>query len=313
VAETGLSAGEAARRIGVAVTTIRTWDRRYGLGPSYREPGRHRRYSQDDLARLELMRRLTVDGVAPAEAARIAKAADPVRQAPKEIAGEGPDGLADQPPPDVGPSPGRPSSSAARAPATAKGLRRASLALDPADVDRLLDLALARGVVPGWTTVIAPALRDLGNQYPIAGRYIAAEHLLSGAVSIALARVPRPATRPQVLLACTPAEQHCLPLEALAAALAERGAASRMLGARMPTHALQEALVRTGPAAVLIWSHTPATADYQQLAAAAKTRPRPPLVAACGPGWEPASLPDGIALLTSLQQAVDTVTQLPKP
>ena len=72
--DAGLSAGEAARRRGVAAPTIRTWDRRYGLGPSYREPGRHRRYDEHDLARLELMRRLTVDGVAPAEAARIANA-----------------------------------------------------------------------------------------------------------------------------------------------------------------------------------------------------------------------------------------------
>jgi DNA-binding transcriptional MerR regulator len=285
VAETGLSAGEAARSIGVAVTTIRTWDRRYGLGPSSREPGRHRRYSQDDLARLKLMRRLTVDGVAPAEAARIAQAsADPIGQAPAEAA-----------PPA----------------ATARGLRRAALALDPAEMDRLLDLALAHGVVPAWTTVIAPALRDLGTRYSIAGRYIAAEHLLSAAVSTALARVPRPSTRPQVLLACTPTEQHCLPLEVLAASLAERGVASRMLGARTPVNALRDALVRTGPAAVLIWSQTPATADYDQVAAAAGTRPRPPIVAACGPGWEPASLPDGILLLTGFRQALDAVTRLP--
>jgi len=71
VPDAGLSAGEAARRIGVATTTLRTWDRRYGLGPSHREPGRHRRYDEHDLIRLELMRRLTVDGVAPAEAARL--------------------------------------------------------------------------------------------------------------------------------------------------------------------------------------------------------------------------------------------------
>src|ERR1700761_6694443 len=129
VPDTGLSAGEAARRIGVAVTTIRTWDRRYGLGPSYREPGRHRRYSGRDLARLELMRRLTVDGVAPAEAARIAKAArDPAGQAD-------PDATA-QPPGQM----------SALTSSTARGLRRAALALDPADVDRLLDLALADGV-----------------------------------------------------------------------------------------------------------------------------------------------------------------------
>ena len=33
VPDPGLSAGEVARRLGVAVTTVRTWDRRYGLGP----------------------------------------------------------------------------------------------------------------------------------------------------------------------------------------------------------------------------------------------------------------------------------------
>jgi len=290
VPDAGLSAGEAARRIGVAVTTIRTWDRRYGLGPSHREPGRHRRYSEQDLARLELMRRLTTDGVDAAEAARISRTtSDPAGQAP----------------PDHGPRP------AARTPDTAKGLRRAALALDPADVDRLLGLALADGVARAWTAVIAPALRSLGSQYASAGRYIAAEHLLSGAVSAALARIPRPRTRPRVLLACAPAEQHSLPLEALAAALAERGVASRMLGARVPVNALLDALARTGPAAVLIWAHLPETADGDQIAAAAATRPRPAVVAACGPGWDPGSLPAGVLLLTGFRQALAVLTELP--
>lgn len=304
VPDAGLSAGEAARRIGVAATTLRTWDRRYGLGPSYRHPGRHRRYSEDDLARLELMRRLTVEGVAPAEAARIARAApDLTGQAPVSAASQAfPDGTS------AGPSP-RPASG--RPPATAKGLRRAALALDPAAVDRVLNVALADGVVPAWSTVIAPALRGLGRQYQAAGRYIAAEHLLSGAVSTALARVPRPQTQPRIVLACAPAEQHSLPLEALAAALAERGVASRMLGARMPTGALREALVRTGPAAALIWAHSAATADYDQIAAVSGTRPRPAIVAACGPGWAPCSLPDGALLLTTFRQALSVTARLP--
>jgi DNA-binding transcriptional MerR regulator len=297
VPDAGLSAGEAARRIGVAVTTVRTWDRRYGLGPSSREPGRHRRYSEHDLARLELMRRLTVDGVTPAEAARIAKATrDPAAQA---TAAQAP--LPDQ-------SPGQ---APVRTPGTAKGLRRAALALDPADVDRLLELALEDGVVRAWTGVIAPALRDLGSQHASAGRYIAAEHLLSGAVSAALARGPRPRAQPRVLLACSPDEQHALPLEALAAALAERGVASRMLGARVPAGALREALARTAPAAVLIWAHSPATADRAQIAVAAQARPRPAIVAACGPGWDPASLPGGVTLLASFRQAIAVITGLP--
>ena len=296
VPDAGLSAGEAARRIGVAATTVRTWDRRYGLGPSHREPGRHRRYSEHDLARLALMRRLTVDGVAPAEAARIAKATrDPSGQVP----------------PGAGPRPSGPAPRRAPTPGTAKGLRRAALALDPADVNRLLDLALAAGVVRAWSAVIAPALRDLGSRYSAAGRYVAAEHLLSGAVSVALARVPRPPTRPRVLLGCAPAEQHSLPLEALAAALAERGVQSRMLGARVPVNALRDAQARTGPAAVLIWAHAPATADYDQIAAATGTPPRPAIVAACGPGWDPGSLPDGVVLLTSFRQALKVITRLP--
>jgi MerR family transcriptional regulator, light-induced transcriptional regulator len=302
VPETGLSAGEAARRIGVAATTLRTWDRRYGLGPSYRDPGRHRRYSDHDMARLELMRRLTVEGVAPAEAARIARAT-------RDLAGEASASAAGQVSPDG--TSAKPGPSSARPPATATGLRRAALALDPAAVDRVLDAALAGGVVPAWTSVIAPALRDLGRRYSIAPRYIAAEHLLSGAVSAALSQVPRPLARPRIVLACAPAEQHSLPMEALAAALAERDVASRMLGARMPTDALREALVRTGPAAVLIWAHSAATADYGQLAAVSRTRPRPAIVAACGPGWAPGSLPDGVLLFTTFQQALSAPAQLP--
>ncbi|MEU8189790.1 MerR family transcriptional regulator, partial [Micromonospora carbonacea] len=65
-----LSAGAVARRLGVAVTTLRTWHQRYGLGPSQHLPGHHRRYTPADLARLEIMRKLTAEGVTPAEAAR---------------------------------------------------------------------------------------------------------------------------------------------------------------------------------------------------------------------------------------------------
>ncbi|WP_454293835.1 MerR family transcriptional regulator [Salana multivorans] len=74
-----LTVAAVAARLGVAASTLRTWDRRYGLGPSGRSAGRHRRYSPDDLARLETMRALTQRGVALADAARIA-----VRSAPRD-------------------------------------------------------------------------------------------------------------------------------------------------------------------------------------------------------------------------------------
>lgn len=72
----GLAVAAVARRLGVAPATLRTWDRRYGLGPSGRTAGSHRRYTPEDVARLLVMRRLTLDGVAPVDAARAALAVD---------------------------------------------------------------------------------------------------------------------------------------------------------------------------------------------------------------------------------------------
>src|SRR5690606_867413 len=64
-----LTASEVARLVGVAVTTLRTWDRRYGLGPPGHEAGKHRRYRDEDVRRLAEMRRLTASGVPPGQAA----------------------------------------------------------------------------------------------------------------------------------------------------------------------------------------------------------------------------------------------------
>ena len=69
-----LTVAAVARRLGVAPPTLRTWDRRYGLGPSAHTAGAHRRYSPADVARLMVMRRLTLEGVSPADAAKIAVA-----------------------------------------------------------------------------------------------------------------------------------------------------------------------------------------------------------------------------------------------
>ncbi|ASU81287.1 transcriptional regulator [Actinopolyspora erythraea] len=69
-----LSVAAVARRLGVAPATLRTWDRRYGLGPTEHSSGRHRRYGPEDVARLELMQHALLRGASPAEAARYAHA-----------------------------------------------------------------------------------------------------------------------------------------------------------------------------------------------------------------------------------------------
>ena len=79
-----LTVAAVARRLGVAPATLRTWDRRYGLGPSEHSSGEHRRYNGSDLARLTLMRKLVIAGVSPAEAAQ--RAAEMASEAGRALA-----------------------------------------------------------------------------------------------------------------------------------------------------------------------------------------------------------------------------------
>jgi MerR family transcriptional regulator, light-induced transcriptional regulator len=117
---------------------------------------------------------------------------------------------------------------------------------------------------------------------------------------------------PRVLLAAADEEQHTLPLEALAAALAEAGVPTRLLGARVPAAALADAIARTGPDVLILWSQTPSTGNPAQLRHL-MTVPRPPLmIAAAGPGW-PMDLPEGVSRLTTLPEAVDIVSAIVYP
>ncbi|MEO6822868.1 MAG: MerR family transcriptional regulator [Candidatus Nanopelagicales bacterium] len=284
--EASLSAGEMARHLGVPITTLRTWDRRYGLGPEGHEPGRHRRYGTKDKAQVELMRQLVADGVAPSRAARRARGGS---GAPEEV--ETTDRVTSG-------SRDQERSYASRS----RALRRAALALDPGQLDRILVPTVDEGVVPAWTRVICPAMRHIGERNDATGHYVDTEHMLSAAVTAVLARVTRPSTRPNILLACVPEEQHALPLEALAAALAEVGQPCLTLGARVPMTALTDAISRTGPDAVVLWAHLPV--GQGPLEAVLSARPRAAVVAACGPGWPTTDLLPGILRPSSLRQAV---------
>ncbi len=248
MADEALSAGAVAQRLGVAVTTLRTWHQRYGLGPSQHIPGHHRRYTPADLARLEVMRRLTAEGVSPAEAARWA------RQAPDALAAVGAsravlrrrDG-------------GGTTIPVGRAGPAVRGLARAAMRLDAAAIGATISRAIAAdGVVTTWDRLLRPLLVGLGERHAATGDVIEVEHLVSRCVSAALGAVASagPASGPpRVLLACADEEQHSLALEALAAALAEAGVGYRMLGARVPVTALLAAVDLTEAVALTVAVH----------------------------------------------------------
>ncbi|MFD3374927.1 MULTISPECIES: MerR family transcriptional regulator [unclassified Streptomyces] len=298
-AGTGMTTGTVARRLGVSPTTLRSWDRRYGLGPAVRADGRHRRWTSRDVAMLEAMCRLTSAGVPPAEAARAAmrravderavNAATPngskeghaAEKAAKETIGS-PSPLPDRTDDESQLADHeRPLADGNRQPTAGlrlpgdlrkecRGLARAAVRLDAPAVDGRLTSAVERyGLTVAWQDVMVPTLHAVGRRWESSGdRYVEVEHLLSWHISTTLRRVtpaPRPCTPETaagpVLLACVPGEQHTLPLEALNAGLAEHGLPTRMFGAAVPAEALTAAVRRLGPSAVVLWAQARSTAS----------------------------------------------------
>jgi DNA-binding transcriptional MerR regulator len=276
VPEPALPVAAVARRLGVAPSTLRTWDRRYGLGPRGHTTGRHRRYGPDDIARLELMQRALVRGASPAEAAEYALKAH--REGPR---------------PDV---PG--------GAVLAEGLGRAAMAMDAAGVQQLLADAIAvDGVVVCWDQVVRPVLAAVAGRWAHSGESVEVEHLLHECVLAAMIAAtpllgPTRNRRP-VLLSCAPEERHSLPLYVLRAALARREVATQMLGAALPADALASAVRRTSPVAVVVWAQLPRYGDPAVFDHIPNAR-----AFGCGPGWA-AVLPEHVERLDALGAAVD--------
>ncbi|MFJ9843629.1 hypothetical protein ACIRYZ_24875 [Kitasatospora sp. NPDC101155] len=113
-----------------------------------------------------------------------------------------------------------------------------------------------------------------------------------------------------------PAELHGLALEAVAAGLAERGLPFRMCGPALPPEALLEAVRRTGPPAVLLWSQVAGTADRALAVRVARAAWGPPgartrpVVLAAGPGWSGSRRPPGALRPLDLATALDQLADL---
>jgi DNA-binding transcriptional MerR regulator len=281
----GWAIAEVARRVGVTTSTLRAWERRYGLAPSGRTDGGHRRYTSVDIGVLQRLQQLITTGVPTATAAALA------RQPPST--GSRVDGNGHGP------------MERAR-----RELADAVWSMDPLRATAIADTILTRhGTVAGWQEVFTPVLRSLGAHWEDAGLGVEREHVGTAAVHTALVRQwvrhRLRATRTRVLGAAAPDEQHSLPLHALAAALAERDIGMFVLEAAPPV-ALRSAVRGIEPAAVVLWVLQEQAADSVLLSALV---PLVPAVFAAGPGW-PDALPPGVAALRDLPGAVDAVTEL---
>jgi DNA-binding transcriptional MerR regulator len=271
------TAGQVARNLGIAESTLRSWHRRYGLAPQGREPGRYRRYSEADVARLRRMLDLINMGMLASEAARTVQA-----------------GLAEAVPAE-------------------QDVADVVAAARTGDSERcriVLDNVLARrGVVEAWEAVCRPALAIVDAYQRDDPDCIDVEHALSWAMLGALHRVALPPVAPGaalVLLACVEGEHHTLPLAALAAALGTHRLPVRMLGAATPTHSLVRAIRDTAPAAVVLWAQRPDTADAAGRYILQLLGPYSGRLFTAGPGWS--NPVEGVEHLTGLSPAVAALT-----
>ena len=285
VAEAPLTVGALAERLGIATSTLRSWDRRYGLGPTDHRAGDRRRYGPADVVRLERMRALTLAGVSPADAARSVM---------HRSAGRG--GLV-------------PASQSATS-LDVQSLAAAAAAGDRGDVR----VAVARHVdAHGWTAtwqrLLAPTcdILAVGDEPQVPGSD-GITVLTSGSLEVVRTTVLSTVdvTHRRVVVHATP--KHVLAAHVFAAALAEEGVAAhlRRVGRRrVPTGALADLTDRADGVAGGVGVGR--AASVRALARAAPERR--PAVVLVGPGL-PRHVPADAVLASDLPVAVSTVTAM---
>jgi DNA-binding transcriptional MerR regulator len=261
-----LTVSAVARRLGVAPATLRTWDRRYGLGPSAHEAGEHRRYCASDLAKLILMRRLITAGMSAADAAVEALAHTGEIKVEKilkrfEIRQD-----------------------------IVEAVVAAAQSLDQNFVVAILRKDIDKyGVIDSWQEVIVPVLIIIGDIWEKTGEGIEVEHLLSETIAGLMRdrslRLKKPINGRPVLLASVGEELHCLALHALHAALAEENIECNFMGARTPMEALNSMVSRSAPPAVFLWAQLAKNGDPKYFRGLPAVRPAPRFILG-GPGWD---------------------------
>ncbi len=272
------TAGTVARRLGIADATLRSWHRRYGIGPEGHRRGTYRLYTEQDFNRLYRMRQLISEGVLPSQAALIVQS-DSRPSAP---------GLAH--PPDLAP----------------KSLVKHALSLDADRCSSIIGTSLADvGIKATWERLCRLALATVSE--PGDGSdTIDVTKMLAWVIVNCLHTVSRSdryaSPKPRILLAAVDGEEHVLPLEVLRALLRHQGLSTVFLGPSVPDHTLRQSHGRCAPDVTVLFSIRPETARrdaFQQF--------DPASLVLAGPGWDHAGVPGQVQHAGSLDTALGQV------
>jgi DNA-binding transcriptional MerR regulator len=226
----------AAELSGVRVELIRAWERRYGVLTPQRTPSGYRVYTDRDVALLKRLKKLTDEGVAISEAAKLL---------PQLLAELNAEPNAESMPPAVGSGPGL------NLEAWLEAALAAARGYDQAGVSAVVDEVLAAlPPLRAFDDVLAPLQREVGERWHAGELTVAQEHLVTQVVRarlVSLLHASPSGGRKHAVLACFPEEEHELGLLGVALRLRHSGIRVTLLGQRMPGVDLGRAVAELRP------------------------------------------------------------------
>ncbi|QDF02493.1 MerR family transcriptional regulator [Myxococcus xanthus] len=222
----------AAELAGVRVELIRAWERRYGVLTPRRTPAGYRAYTDRDVAVLKQLKRLTDEGVAISEAAKLLPQLMEGLDAEAAVRGTHLE-------------------TRAHAETWRESVLAAALAYDQPRVSDVLDEVLAAlPPLKAFDEVLAPLLCDVGEQWEAGSLTVAQEHLVSQMVRARLVSLLHAAPQGRHrhgVLACFPEEEHEMGLLGAALRLRHLGVRVTLLGQRVPAEDLGRAVLALRP------------------------------------------------------------------
>lgn len=215
---------------GIPASTLRAWERRYGIPTPQRTSAAYRLYSDDDVELVKKLRDLVESGIAPSEAAGLL------------LNGE------EKPEPDARVVAGPFREATERIVAAAEAFDPINLRVEIARASYLGSAATV------FERVLGPAMRVIGQRWHDGTMSVAQEHLATEALmgtARDLLRLVQPESGDRlVLLAAVAGENHALPVYGVAFQFARWGFRTEVLGANTPPEAVAAAVEALTPAVV---------------------------------------------------------------
>jgi DNA-binding transcriptional MerR regulator len=200
-------------RTGVPAATLRKWEQRYGVLKPERTTGKHRRYSERDVLRVEWLKARVDEGFRIGEAAGL-------------LGGE------------------QQVTAASRSADLVEELVAAAVAPDPGRITRALDVAFAlKAPAQAIDEIVSPALERIGALWRQGNLDVAEEHQITSQIVGKLRGLLNgtlAGPRGTAVLCCVPGERHEVGLLSLAVLLAADGWRTVYLGQDTPLESAAE-------------------------------------------------------------------------